>query len=336
MLALAEHWPLEAIHVDSATIYRGMDIGTAKPTLQEQAQVPQHLLDIRDPAQSYSVAEFRRDAKRLIRQIRARGHIPLLVGGTMLYFKALYTGLDDLPAANPTLRASLNTRAAQIGWPAMHAQLATVDPIIAARLAPNDSQRIQRAWEVFLITGRPMSSQLRRTITPPSSDEIKPEIPAPQEIEPEKTSPPGIEAEKYASSSIDLETFPSPTIESAPLHTITVSLEPSDRLSLHTRIARRFDAMLAQGLLQEVEALYARGDLHPGLPSIRCVGYKQLWAYLKGEITFAQACTQALAATRQLAKRQLTWLRAQPERVVIDCLDPNAITQIIQAYKNRD
>jgi len=285
-LALAERWPMEIVNVDSATIYRGMDIGTAKPSPEEQARVPQHLLDILDPAQSYSAAEFRADALRLIGEIRARGRIPLLAGGTMMYYKALRDGLDDLPQADPVLRAELEARAAVHGWPALHAELAVLDPITAARLAPNDSQRIQRALEICQLSGQPMSALLQRGKRKPDDD-----------------------ANQY----------------------LTISLEPSERSALHARIEQRFDAMLAAGLLDEVRGLRARPDLHPGLPSVRCVGYRQMWAHLDGEIDLATAREQGIAATRQLAKRQITWLRAQPERVIVDCLAPDAVAQTIDA-----
>ncbi len=285
-LALARRWPLEIVNVDSATIYRGMDIGTAKPSPAEQALVPQHLLDIRDPAQSYSAAEFVADAQRLIDEIRARGRIPLLAGGTMMYYKALRDGLDDLPQADPALRAELEARAAQQGWPALHAELARLDPATAARLAPNDSQRIQRALEVCMLSGQPMSALLLRGQRQPDEG-----------------------AHRY----------------------LTISLEPSDRAALHARIAQRFDAMLEQGLLDEVRGLHARADLHPGLPSVRCVGYRQMWAHLDGEIDLDAAREQGIAATRQLAKRQITWLRAQPERVIVDCLAADAVARTIDA-----
>jgi tRNA dimethylallyltransferase len=285
-LALAERWPLEIINVDSATIYRGMDIGTAKPSPAEQAQVPQHLLDIRDPAQSYSAAEFRADALRLIDAIRARGRIPLLAGGTMMYYKALRDGLDDLPQADPALRAELEARAARDGWPALHAELARLDPVTAARLAPNDSQRIQRALEICQLSGQPMSALLGRQRAAAGDDD-----------------------NRY----------------------LTISLEPSARAALHARIEQRFDAMLASGLLEEVRGLHARADLHPGLPSVRCVGYRQMWAHLDGEISLEEAREQGIAATRQLAKRQITWLRAQPERVIVDCLAADAVAQTIDA-----
>ncbi len=285
-LALAERWPLEIVNVDSATIYRGMDIGTAKPSPAEQAQVPQHLLDIRDPAQSYSAAEFRADALRLIAEIRARGRIPLLAGGTMMYYKALRDGLDDLPQADPALRAELEARAARDGWPALHAELARLDPVTAARLAPNDSQRIQRALEICQLSGQPMSALLGRQRAAAGDDD-----------------------NRY----------------------LTISLEPSERAALHARIEQRFDAMLANGLLEEVRGLHARADLHPGLPSVRCVGYRQMWAHLDGEISLEEAREQGIAATRQLAKRQITWLRAQPERVIVDCLAADAVAQTIDA-----
>jgi len=285
-LALAERWPMEIINVDSATIYRGMDIGTAKPSPEEQARVPQHLLDILDPAQSYSAAEFRADALRLIEEIRARGRIPLLAGGTMMYYKALRDGLDDLPQADPALRAEIEARAAIHGWPALHAELALLDPVTAARLAPNDSQRIQRALEICQLTGQPMSALLRRGEQKPDDDAN---------------------------------------------HYLTISLEPSDRAALHARIEQRFDAMLAKGLLDEVRTLRARPDLHPGLPSVRCVGYRQMWAHLDGEVDLATAREQGIAATRQLAKRQITWLRAQPDRVIVDCLASDAVAQTIDA-----
>ncbi len=285
-LALAERWPLEIVNVDSATIYRGMDIGTAKPSPAEQAQVPQHLLDIRDPAQSYSAAEFRADALRLIDAIRARGRIPLLAGGTMMYYKALRDGLDDLPQADPALRAELEARAARDGWPALHAELARLDPVTAALLATNDSQRIQRALEICRLSGQPMSALLGRQRAAAGDDD-----------------------HRY----------------------LTISLEPSARAALHARIEQRFDAMLASGLLEEVRGLHARADLHPGLPSVRCVGYRQMWAHLDGEISLEEAREQGIAATRQLAKRQITWLRAQPERVIVDCLAADAVARTIDA-----
>jgi len=282
VLAIAERWPIEVINVDSATIYRHMDVGTAKPSRDERARVPQHLLDIRDPIESYSAAQFFADAHRLADEIAARGRTPILAGGTMMYFKALREGLSDLPQADPAVRAELDARAARLGWPAMHAVLAERDPETAARLAPNDSQRVQRALEICLITGQTMSALLAAHRPMASTREF-----------------------------------------------VTLSLEPSDRLALHARIAQRFDAMLDHGLVDEVRVLHARGDLHTGLPSIRCVGYRQIWGYLDGEVDMATAREQAIAATRQLAKRQLTWLRALPERIAIDCLADDAVGQTI-------
>lgn len=281
-MALAQRWPIEIIVMDSATIYRDMDIGTAKPTAEERARVPHHLLDIRDPAQAYSAAEFARDAAALARDIRARGRIPLLCGGTMLYYKALREGLNDLPEADPEIRRQLDEQALERGWPALHAELARVDPVTAARLAPHDSQRLQRALEIWHSSGRPMSDWL-----------AQPPVPV----------------------------LPGWRFE-------TISLEPSDRSVLHARIARRYQAMIAAGLLDEVRGLHARADLHPGLPSIRCVGYRQLWDYLDGRIALDQAIEQAIAATRQLAKRQITWLRSLPQRIHVDCLSDRAAAEI--------
>jgi tRNA dimethylallyltransferase len=281
-MALAQRWPVEIIVMDSATIYRGMDIGTAKPTAEERARVPHHLLDIRDPAQAYSAAEFARDAAALAQDIRARGRIPLLCGGTMLYYKALREGLNDLPEADPAIRRQLDAEALARGWPALHAELARVDPATAARLAPNDSQRLQRALEIWRGSGRPMSDWLAR-----------PPVPV-------------LPGWRFA----------------------TISLEPSDRSVLHARIAQRYRAMIDAGLLDEVRALHARADLHPGLPSIRCVGYRQLWDHLDGRIALDQAIEQAIAATRQLAKRQITWLRSLPQRTSVDCLSDRAVEQV--------
>jgi len=282
-LSLAQRWPIEIINVDSATIYRGMDIGTAKPSAAERQRVPQHLLDIRDPAESYSAAEFTTDALRCIEEIKARGNLPLLCGGTMMYYKVLREGMNDLPGADSAVRADIEAQAARAGWPAVHAELARVDPDTAARLAPHDSQRIQRALEIWRVSGRPMSAWL--------------------------TQPRRAAAPDY--------TF------------ITISLEPSNRLVLHERIAARYQAMIEQGLVDEVQRLYARPDLHVGLPSIRCVGYRQIWDYLAGHDTLDGAIEKAIAATRQLAKRQLTWLRAQPERQIVDCLSGQSAAQVV-------
>lgn len=282
-LALAERWPVEIIVMDSATIYRGMDIGTAKPTLEEQARAPHHLLDIRDPAETYSAAEFRSDALALIGEIRARGRLPVICGGTMMYYKVLREGISRLPEANVALREQIENEARQRGWPALHAELATYDPATAARLAPNDSQRLQRAIEIFRSSGVPMSAWLARE---------KPD-------------------------------------DGSMYRYVTLSLEPSDRAALHARIAQRYRKMLEMGLLEEVARLHERGDLHIGLPSIRCVGYRQLWDHLEGKTSLELAVEQAIAATRQLAKRQLTWLRSDPERSVVDCLAPDAVSRVI-------
>lgn len=283
-LAIAEKIPAEIISVDSALVYREMDIGTAKPSAEELAQVPHHLIDILDPLDSYSVMQFRQDAIRLAADIRARGKLPLLVGGTMLYFKGLKDGLDALPQADAALRAELDAEAAAIGYPAMHAKLAALDPVTAERLKPNDSQRIQRALEIIALTGQPMSALLAQA----------------------------------------------PKTE-LPFTLLPLALEPSDRSVLHTRIATRFDAMLKGGaLLDEVKALRARGDLHLGLPSMRCVGYRQSWEYLDGVYSLAELRERGIAATRQLAKRQLTWLRSMPDRHIIDCLAPDATGAILQ------
>jgi tRNA dimethylallyltransferase len=286
-LALAQHLgrPVEIVSVDSALVYRGMDIGTAKPGAAERAAVPHHLIDLLDPRDSYSAAQFVADAQDAIRQVQARGALPLLVGGTMLYYKALLEGLDSMPAADPALRAQLDAEAASRGWPALHAELAQVDPATAARLAPNDAQRIQRALEVWRASGRPLSSFHRER-----------------------------------------------AVAAAAHTTPLVSLEPRSRSWLHERIAQRFDAMLAAGFLDVVRALRSRGDLHPGLPSMRCVGYRQAWEALDaGDL--APLRERGIAATRQLAKRQLTWLRSLPERHVVACDegDPlQAVRQLMQ------
>jgi tRNA dimethylallyltransferase len=288
-LALAAEFPLEIISVDSALVYRGMDIGTAKPTMAERQAVVHHLIDIRDPAQSYSAADFARDATALIGDIRARGKLPLLVGGTMLYVKALVDGLDDLPLANPEIRADIEEEAYDKGWPALHAQLALVDPQAAQRLPPHDAQRIARALEVWRITGKPMSSFFGAT--------------------------------RVAGPRVAL-----------------LSLEPQDRAWLHTRIAQRFDTMLEQGLLDEVKALRARGDLQPDLPSMRCVGYRQAWEALDAMDAGMPLHTamrllreRGIVASRQLAKRQLTWLRGMPQRQVLDCDSPSVVAHVLAA-----
>jgi tRNA dimethylallyltransferase len=292
-MAIAQAVDCEIISVDSALVYRGMDIGTAKPSAQEMATVPHHLIDIRDPLQAYSAAEFVRDAKALMHDITERGKLPLLVGGTMLYFKALYDGIDDMPAANAEVRAGIEAEAALLGWPAMHAQLVAIDPLTAARLAPADSQRIQRALEVFRISGLPLSHFHARA-----------------------------QATKDAIKSIAAHAKPASA-------TGLFSLEPSDRGWLHARIAQRFDAMLAQGFLDEVVALRGRGDLHPDLPSMRCVGYRQAWEALDGTLALSELRDRGVFATRQLAKRQITWLRSMPDRQVIEAEAADAVEQVL-------
>jgi len=280
-LALAERLAprrrVEIVSVDSAQVYRGMDIGTAKAGAAERAAVPHHLIDILDPAERYSAARFVADATRLVAEIGGRGAVPLLVGGTMLYFKALFDGLDAMPEADAAVRAEIDARAASAGWPALHAELATLDPATAARLAPNDAQRIQRALEVHRLSGRPLSAwhtaRLRR---------------------------------------------PPPPL---------ISLEPGDRAWLHARIDERFRAMLDAGLVDEVRVLRARGDLDAAMPSMRAVGYRQAWAALETDDLASLPATGS-AATRQLAKRQLTWLRAMPARQVVACDAADAIARV--------
>jgi tRNA dimethylallyltransferase len=278
--ALGARTRVELVSVDSALVYRGMDIGTAKPAAAERSAVPHHLIDIVEPSERYSAARFVADARAAIAAIRSRGATPLLVGGTMLYFKALFDGLDALPAADPRVRAELDERAARAGWPALHAELAAVDPASAARIAPNDSQRIQRALEVHLLSGRPLSAW--------------------------HTAPSGR----------------APSL---------VSLEPRERAWLHARIGERFAAMLDAGFVDEVRALRARGDLDAALPSMRAVGYRQAWAALDASdhVDREALAAAATTATRQLAKRQLTWLRAMPGRVVVAADDGDAVAQVV-------
>jgi tRNA dimethylallyltransferase len=289
-LLIAQHVPVEIISVDSALVYRGMDIGTAKPTPAEQAQVPHHLIDILDPLQSYSAAQFVSDAKRLIGEISARGKLALLVGGTMLYFKALLQGIDAMPPANPAIRAQIDTQAAALGWPALHAQLALVDVTTAARLSPNDSQRIQRALEVYLSTGKSLSAH--HLIARAATDSVAKPV--------------------------------------APM----ISLEPTDRAWLHARIAQRLDTMLEDGLVDEVKALRARGDLHLDLPSMRCVGYRQTREMLDGVFPEAELQERCIFATRQLAKRQITWMRSMPERHVVACDQPDAAQAVLSLVQS--
>jgi len=280
-IALAQQLPIEVISVDSALVYRGMDIGTAKPTLEERAGVPHHLIDIRDPAEPYSAANFSEDALSLVEAIRGRGHVPVLVGGTMLYFKALTEGLSALPSADPELRVRIQSEAEAAGWPALHARLAERDPETAARLHPNDGHRILRALEIVDLTGRPASESLIPSAVP---------------------------------------------VLQGPR--LTYLLQPPERAELHRRIECRFHQMMAQGLLDEVAALYRRGDLSVDMPSIRAVGYRQMWGHLAGEYPLEEAVQRAIAATRQFAKRQLTWLRGMSGQKSLRSGDPDALTQI--------
>ncbi len=279
---LVQRLPLEIISVDSALVYRGMDIGTAKPDAATLALAPHRLIDIRDPGEAYSAAQFRDDALREMEQICAHGNTPLLVGGTMLYFRALQQGLSDLPAADPELRAQLEARAAKIGWPAMHQRLASVDPEAAARIHCNDPQRIQRALEVYELSGLSLSELCRRG----------------------RESPPGYRFLK-------------------------IVLAPSQREVLHQRIAARFRTMLEQGFVDEVQRLRERGDLDPQLPALRAVGYRQAWMYLQGELSAEEWVERALVATRQYAKRQLTWLRAEPDAHWVDPMGADAVARVV-------
>jgi len=269
---------VEIISVDSAQVYREMDIGTAKPDAQARAQIPHHLIDICDPAEPYSAARFCSDARTLIEEIRSRERLPLLVGGSMLYFRALTGGLSDLPSADPVLRAHITQRAAREGWAALHAELATLDARTAARLHPNDGHRIQRALEVVTTTGRPLS-ELRGDAGP----------------------------------------------SSVAFDGVKLALMPPERAELHARIASRLQQMMTQGFAEEVRRLHARGDLHVELPSVRAVGYRQLWSWLDGEGDLAQATQKALEATRQFAKRQITWLRSEHDLCWLNSEAPEAV-----------
>jgi tRNA dimethylallyltransferase len=277
-MALASRFPLEIISVDSAQIYRGMDIGTAKPDAAERTAVPHHLVDIIDPTESYSAARFRGDALRLIAEIRARGRVPLLVGGTMLYFKALREGLSNLPGADAGIRAEIESEAVQRGWASLHSDLAKIDPIAAVRIKAGDTQRIQRALEIFRISGRTLSDLIGEAR----------------------------EAE-------------------APIHSLAIALMPEDRSLLHRQIAERMHAMLQAGLVDELRALRKRFELDANLPSMRCVGYRQAWEHLEGRIAAGELLDRCIYATRQLAKRQMTWIRAMPGVNVMDCADPDLV-----------
>ncbi len=282
-LALAARLPAEIVSVDSAQVFRGMDIGTAKPDAAQRGAVPHHLIDLLDPDASYSAARFAHDATAAIRSIAGRGRVPILTGGTMLYFKALREGLSDLPEADPAMRTVIEGMALDIGWPALHVTLASLDPLTAARLDPNDAQRIQRALEVCWTTGRPMTAVIAEARRRP-----------------------------------------------APFRFVAVALEPGDRSVLHQRIAVRFEEMLELGLIGEVRQLRARFALTPSMTSMRCVGYRQTWEYLDGAFGLATLRERAIAATRQLAKRQLTWLRAMPGVIRLDCLDEALDDHVVQ------
>jgi tRNA dimethylallyltransferase len=281
-MALSRRLPVEIISMDSAQVYRGMDVGTAKPGAAERAAVAHHLIDLVVPTEAYSAARFRADALEAIAAVRSRGRLPMVVGGTMLYARALQFGLSSLPPADEQVRAALDARAAVEGWPSLHAELARLDPVAAARLAPNDAQRIQRALEVHAITGQPMSALLAvRQDSPP------------------------------------------------PYAFLPVALLPSDRLVLHERIAQRFDAMLAAGLVDELRALRQRHALQPAMPSMRCVGYRQAWEHLEGAIDAQALRERGIFATRQLAKRQLTWLRSMPGLKEVDCLSTDSTERVL-------
>ncbi len=280
-LDLAQHLPVEVVSMDSAQVYRGMDVGTAKPGPHERSEVPHHLIDIIDPTERYSAARFSAEGGALLDAIRTRGNVPLLVGGTLLYYRALSEGLSDLPPSHAPTRAAIEERAGRLGWAALHQELARVDPASAARIAPTDSQRLQRALEVFERSGRPLTQWMAQGRSGGAS-----------------------------------------------FREIEVSLEPADRSVLHERIARRFDQMLAQGLVEELRALRGRYALDPGLPAMRAVGYRQAWQYLEGQIDQAGLRAEGCAATRQLAKRQLTWLRSLPGPRRFHCEAPDLLPEV--------
>ncbi|HCH49962.1 MAG TPA: tRNA (adenosine(37)-N6)-dimethylallyltransferase MiaA [Proteus sp.] len=286
-IALRQKLPVDIISVDSALIYRGMDIGTAKPDATEQSLAPHRLIDILDPALPYSAADFRRDALKAMDEISSAGRIPLLVGGTMLYFKALLEGLSPLPSADPEIRAEIEKKAMEQGWEAIHRELSLVDPVAAQRIHPNDPQRLSRALEVYLISGKTMT-----------------------------------ELTKISG-------------ESLPYTVYQFAIAPKDRNVLHQRIETRFKQMLTCGFEDEVKTLYERGDLHEDLPSVRCVGYRQMWSYLSGEIDYDEMVYRGICATRQLAKRQITWLRGWKDIHWLDSEDPdlslNTVLQVISA-----
>ncbi len=283
-LSLAQFFPIEIISMDSALVYREMDIGTAKPTVQELLQVPHHLINIRNPDETYNTADFSQATQALIVEIVQRGAVPVIVGGTMMYYRALTQGLDTLPQADPQLRQRLEVEAAGLGWPALHQRLSEVDPQTSERLSPNDAQRIQRALEVFELTGQPLSAFFGRAATGPSLQ--------------------------------------------------CLSLEPQDRAQLHVRIAQRFTQMLKAGLVDEVLQLRSRWHLHPSMPAMRCVGYRQVWEMLEGLLPVQALSDRGVFATRQLAKRQLTWLRAIANRQVFDPFDLQQSNNALDYAKN--
>ena len=292
-VALLQHYPVEIISVDSALVYQGMDIGTAKPDAEILKIAPHHLIDIIPPTQAYSAASFRQDALRLMQDITARGKVPLLIGGTMLYFKALENGLNGLPEANPMIREQLDQEAGAIGWPAMHQKLAAIDPESASRLMPNDMQRIQRALEVYEITGQTMTALYQQQTEQAN--------------------------------------------QALPYDVLKIALVPNDRKVLHERIAKRFKQMLANGFVDEVKQLLAQyPNLTAETTAMRCVGYRQALLYLEGEYDLDELCDRGIFATRQLAKRQLTWLRGMQTLSVVDCLDAEKIktdcSQLVKAF----
>ncbi|WP_165855468.1 tRNA (adenosine(37)-N6)-dimethylallyltransferase MiaA [Marinobacter sp. JSM 1782161] len=305
-LALCQVLPCEIISVDSAMIYRGMDIGTAKPSTEELAQAPHRLIDICDPADTYSAADFRTDALREMDEITARGRIPLLVGGTMMYFKALLHGMSDLPSADPALRRQLEARAESEGWAALHEELRQKDPVAAEAIHPNNRQRVLRALEVVLLTGQPISAAWA--------------------------------ADRGTSGDVDypyLTRWQADDSGALPYNVIQLSIAPGNRSVLHERIRLRFGKMLDMGFADEVRALRRRPDLHPGLPSIRCVGYRQAWAWLDGEVDYDTFVEKGVAATRQLAKRQLTWLRKWPDVAWIDSGASGSLKRALKILESR-
>jgi tRNA dimethylallyltransferase len=282
-ISLCEHLNTEIISVDSALVYKGMDIGTAKPDAQELARAPHHLIDLLDPSETYSVADFRRDAIKKIDEFHQQGKVPILVGGTMMYFKSLIDGLSPLPEACPVVRAELEAQAKQFGWPHLHQELAKVDPQAADKISENDSQRINRALEVYRISGKTMTE---------------------------------LQKQKQPTLSYTFHQF---------------AIAPDDRSELHQRIEKRFKIMIEQGFEKEVSTLYLRKDLHPNMPSIRCVGYRQMWDYLAGEVGHDEMVFRGIAATRQLAKRQLTWLRSWPDVTWLTTDDEENLQRVVSS-----